>query len=334
MAMVKAFSYGSGYLEIANFLQHNCVDYLAVAFVDEGIELREGGITTPIMVMNANLRSLQSMISYNLEPEIYSLAVLKEFIKELESSGITDFPIHLKLDTGMHRLGLVEDDIEEFCKIINSTKTIKLTSVFSHLAGSDDETLDYFTKEQAGLFLNMYNEISLKTSTMPDRHILNTNGIVRFPEYDFEMVRLGIGLYGLIPEFSDSIFQVSRFKSVISQIHNVKKGEGISYNRSGKVERDSVIATVPVGYADGLDRRLGNGNWYFYVNSRKAFTIGNICMDMCMIDITDILANEGDEVIVFGKENTIVKMAEVLQTIPYEIITGISQRVKRVYFEE
>ncbi|MDR2009802.1 MAG: bifunctional UDP-N-acetylmuramoyl-tripeptide:D-alanyl-D-alanine ligase/alanine racemase [Bacteroidales bacterium] len=334
MAMVKAFSYGSGYVEIASLLQHNRINYLAVAFVDEGIELREGGITTPIMVMNPNLQSLQSMISYRLEPEIYSLTVLRELIRELENNDITDFPIHIKLDTGMHRLGLTEADIDEFCKIINNTKTIKLTSIFSHLAGSDDKNLDYFTKQQVELFLSMYDKICQLTSLKPDRHILNTNGIIRFPEYDFEMVRLGIGMYGLIPELKGEIFQVSRFKSVISQIHHVKKGESISYNRSGKVDRESVIATIPVGYADGLDRRLGNGNWYFYVNSHKAFTIGNICMDMCMIDITDIPANEGDEVIIFGKRNSILEMAEILNTIPYEIITGISQRVKRVYYEE
>lgn len=334
MAMVKAFSYGNGYLEIASLLEHNRIDYLAVAFVDEGIELREGGITTPIMVMNSNLQSIQSMIEYKLEPEIYSISVLNELIKELQKSDIKNFPIHVKIDTGMHRLGLVESDLDNFCNILNITNSVKIESIFSHLVGSGNKELKDFTKQQVDLFLKMYEKICLLTKSKPNRHILNSEGIIYFPEYDFEMVRLGIGLYGLIPELSDKIYQVSKFRSIISQIHHIKKGESVSYNRSGKVNRDSIIATIPVGYADGLDRRLGNGNWYFYVNSQKAYTIGNICMDMCMIDITDINANEGDDVIIFGKENSICKMADILNTIAYEIITGISQRVKRVYFEE
>jgi alanine racemase len=334
MAMVKAFSYGNGYLEIASLLEHNRIDYLAVAFADEGVDLREGGIKTPIMVMNTNLASVQTMIEYMLEPEIYSINILKNLIIELESKNIRDFPIHIKVDTGMHRLGLTEFDIEEFCRIINKTNSVSIKSVFSHLAGSEDQGLDYFTKQQVELFLSIYKKISQAANSLPDRHILNSNGIIRFPEYDFEMVRLGIGLYGLIPELEDNISQVSTFKSIVSQIHNVKKGESISYNRSGRVNKNSVIATIPVGYADGIDRRLGNGNWYFMINSKKAYTIGNICMDMCMIDITGIEAKEGDNVIVFGNDNSVCKMAEILATIPYEIITGISQRVKRVYFEE
>ena len=334
MAMVKAFSYGSGYVEIANFLQHNRIDYLTVAFVDEGIELREGGITMPIMVMNPNLYSTKSIIDNKLEPEIYSLNLLQEFIKELEFNNIKHFPVHLKIDTGMHRLGFSEQDIEHLINIINNTNSIKIESIFSHLAGTDNHNLDYFTEQQVHKFLKIYDKIVEKTGYKPMRHVLNSWGIVRFPQYDFEMVRLGIGLYGLIPELNAQISQVSSFKSVISQTHSVKSGESVSYNRSGKVNKDSIIATVPVGYADGLNRKLGNGNWYFYVNNQKAYTVGNICMDMCMIDITDIEAKEGDTVIVFGHENSICKMAKILETIPYEIITGISQRVKRIYFEE
>lgn len=333
-AMVKAFSYGNGYLEIASFLQHNRIDYLAVAFADEGIELREGGITIPIMVMNTNMASLQSMIEFGLEPEIYSIQILTELIKELENRNITDFPIHIKLDTGMHRLGLSENDITEFCTIISKTRSVKIETIFTHLAGSDNEDLDYFTNQQASLFKKMYEQITFSLDIKPDRHILNSAGILRFPQYDFEMVRLGIGLYGLMPELSNELVPVSTFRSIISQIHIVDQGESVSYNRSGKINKKSVIATIPVGYADGLDRRLGNGNWHFFVNSHKAYTIGNICMDMCMIDVTDIPVKEGDEVIIFGKKNSVCKMAEILNTIPYEIITGISQRVKRTYFEE
>jgi len=334
MAMVKAFSYGNGYFEIANLLQFNRIDYLAVAFIDEGIELRERGITTSIMVMNPAIYALKSMLEFKLEPEIYSISILKELIKKLEHAGIKNFSVHIKIDTGMHRLGFVENEMQMLCEIINSTNSIKIASCFSHLAGSDNPKLDYFTEEQITRFSKCYEYICKNTKFKPDRHILNSAGIIRFPQYNFEMVRLGIGLYGLMPEICKKIFPVTVFKSIISQIHKIDKNETVSYSRSGKINRNSVIATVPVGYADGLNRKLGNGNWFFMINNQKAFTIGNICMDMCMVDITDIEANEGDEVIIFGQENSICKMAEILDTIPYEIITGISQRIKRIYSEE
>lgn len=334
MVMVKAFSYGSGYREIAAFLQHNRIDYLAVAFTDEGTELRQNGIETPVMVMNPNVQSLHTMIEYRLEPEVYSVSLLKELVKELRDSNVTDFPIHIKLDTGMHRLGLVPEDIEEVCELIKTSGKIKIASVFSHLSGSDSASFDDFTVQQAETFGLMYEKIAELSGYRPDRHILNSAGILRFPEYHFEMVRLGIGLYGLIPELCDKLVPVSKFKSAISQIHKVKKGDTVSYNRSGKVTGDSLIATVPVGYADGLDRHLGNGNWKVIINGKKVPVIGDICMDMCMIDISGIDAKEGDEVIIFGPENTINEMSAVLKTIPYEVITGISQRVKRVYFED
>jgi alanine racemase len=334
MVMVKAFSYGSGYREIAGFLQHNRIDYLAVAFTDEGVELRNHGIETPIMVMNPNIHSLQSMIEFKLEPEIYSISILKELVKELNESGIDDFPVHIKLDTGMHRLGMNTDELIEMCKLIISSNKIKIASVFTHLSGSDSKTFDSFTHLQASEFEKMYSQICEIIGYNPDRHILNSAGILRFPEYKFEMVRLGIGLYGLMPELCNELVPVSVFKSAISQIHKVKQGETVSYNRSGKIEKDSIIATIPVGYADGFDRRLGNGNWHFIINGKKAKVIGDVCMDMCMADISGISACEGDDVIIFGPENSVAKMSAVLKTIPYEIITGISQRVKRVYFEE
>jgi len=334
MVMVKAFSYGSGYREIAAFLQHNRVDYLAVAITDEGTELRQAGIETPIMVMNPNVQSLHTMIEYKLEPEIYSVSLLKELAKELRDTEIADFSIHIKLDTGMHRLGLMAEDIKEFVEVIKQSGKIKIASVFSHFSGSDSASFDDFTNKQVSIFNEMYSEIVELTGTRPDRHICNSAGILRFPDFHFEMVRLGIGLYGLIPDLCNELIPVSVFKSVISQIHKVKKGDTVSYNRSGKVLKDSVVATVPVGYADGLNRKLGNGNWKFVVNGQRVPVIGDICMDMCIIDLTGISANEGDDVIIFGPQNTINEMSAVLGTIPYEIITGISQRVKRVYFEE
>ncbi|MDD3686995.1 MAG: alanine racemase [Bacteroidales bacterium] len=220
------------------------------------------------------------------------------------------------------------------CKLIISSKKIKIASVFTHLSGSDSKTFDSFTHLQASEFEKMYSQICEIIGYNPDRHILNSAGILRFPEYKFEMVRLGIGLYGLMPELCNELVPVSVFKSAISQIHKVKQGETVSYNRSGKIEKDSIIATIPVGYADGFDRRLGNENWHFIINGKKAKVIGDVCMDMCMADISGISACEGDDVIIFGPENSVAKMSAVLKTIPYEIITGISQRVKRVYFEE
>ncbi|MBQ1652579.1 MAG: bifunctional UDP-N-acetylmuramoyl-tripeptide:D-alanyl-D-alanine ligase/alanine racemase [Bacteroidales bacterium] len=332
--MVKAFAYGIGSLEIANFLQRNKVDYLAVAIADEGVELRNSGIKTPIIVMNPNINSLQNMIEYGLEPEIYSLSLLRKFIKELKRTNTQHFPIHIKLDTGMHRLGLNYDDLDDFCAEAVSTDCIKITSVFSHLVGSDDPALDYFTEEQVSRFGKMYDRICELTGSRPMRHILNSAGIIRFPQYDFEMVRLGIGLHGLMPHITDALTPVTTFKSIISQIHRVPAGETVSYNRKGKLDHDALIATIPVGYADGIDRHLGNGNWYFMVNGKKAPIIGNVCMDMCMIDITGIDAEERDEVVIFGKDNPICDMAKVLGTIPYEILTSIPHRIKRVYFEE
>ncbi len=332
--MVKAYAYGIGSLEIANFLQRNKVDYLAVAIADEGVELRNAGIKTPIIVMNPNINSLQNMIEYGLEPEVYSTELLKKLIKELKRNHTQHFPIHIKLDTGMHRLGLNLNDLNDFCSEAISSDCIKISSVFSHLVGSDDPALDDFTHEQVRRYTEMYNRICELTGSRPMRHILNSAGIIRFPQYDFEMARLGIGLHGLIPQITDALTPVTTFKSIISQIHEVPATETVSYNRKGKLDHDAVIATIPVGYADGIDRHLGNGNWHFIVNGKPAPTIGNICMDMCMIDITGIDADEGDEVIIFGKDNPVCEMAKVLGTIPYEILTSIPHRIKRIYFEE
>ncbi|MCF0206953.1 MAG: bifunctional UDP-N-acetylmuramoyl-tripeptide:D-alanyl-D-alanine ligase/alanine racemase [Bacteroidales bacterium] len=332
--MVKAFAYGIGSVEIANFLQRNKVDYLAVAIADEGVELRNAGIKTRIIVMNPNINSLQNMIEYGLEPEVYSVSLLKKLIKELSRTNTRNFPIHIKLDTGMHRLGLTPSDIEEFCGEVLNSNCVKISSVFSHLVGSDDPNLDYFTHEQVRRFTEMYDSICRLVGERPMRHVLNSSGIIRFPQYDFEMVRLGIGLHGLMPHISDALIPATTFKSIISQIHTVEAGETVSYNRKGVLDRNSKVATIPVGYADGIDRHLGNGNWCFVVNGQKAPIIGNVCMDMCMIDVTGIDVEEGDEVFIFGKDNPVCDMAKVLGTIPYEILTSIPHRIKRVYFEE
>lgn len=334
MAVTKAYSYGSGFREIASLLQHEKINYLAVANIDEAIDLRNNGILLPIMVMSFLQKQTDLLFDYDIEPEVFSLKILQNLSTRAFYKKKT-IKVHLKIDTGMHRLGLVEEDIYIAAEIICNNPYLKIGSVFTHLAASDKSSFDNFTELQIEIFNRIYNKIVYLTGIKPVRHVLNTAGIIRFPHYHFEMVRLGIGLYGYDSLINSKFTEpVSQLKSSILQIKKLKKGETVSYNRSGKVTRDSVIATVPIGYADGLDRRLGNGNWNFIVNGQKAPTIGDICMDLCMIDITGINAAEGDTVIVFGKENTVFEMAEKLNTIPYEIITGISQRVKRIYYEE
>jgi alanine racemase len=339
MVMVKAFSYGSGSFEIANILQFHHADYLAVAYADEGIELRKAGITLPIMVMNPELHSYDSMIKHELEPEIFSFRVLHLFAEALQRNRHIisfPFPIHIKLDTGMHRLGFVEEDLNELIMRLKNNKQIKIKSVFSHLAGSDESSLDDFTLYQINLFKKMSAEIQAHVNYPIIRHILNSAGISRFPEAQFEMVRLGIGLHGIgANEYEQSFLQhVSKLKTTISQIKHIKQGETVGYGRKGIATKNITIATVPIGYADGYNRKLSNGVGYMLVNGEKAPVIGNVCMDMCMLDVTGINCKEGDEVIVFGEELPVTIIAEQLNTIPYEILTSISRRVKRIYFQE
>lgn len=339
MVMVKAFSYGSGSFEIANILQFHHADYLAVAYADEGIELRKGGITLPIMVMNPELHSYDSMIKYQLEPEIFSFRVLHLFAEALQRNShliLSPFPIHIKLDTGMHRLGFVEEDLNELIIRLKNNKQLKIQSVFSHLAGSDESSLDDFTRHQISTFQKMSTEIQAHFNYPILRHILNSAGISRFPEAQFEMVRLGIGLHGIgANEYDQSFLQnVSRLKTTISQIKQVKQGDTVGYGRKGLADKNITIATVPIGYADGYNRKLSNGNGYMMVNGEKAPIIGNVCMDMCMLNVSGINCKEGDEVIVFGEELPVTIIAEQLNTIPYEILTSVSRRVKRIYFQE
>lgn len=340
MCMVKAFAYGSGSFEIANTLQFHNVEYLAVAYADEGVELRKAGITLPIMVMNPEEQSFDTMITYYLEPEIYSFRTLNHFSETLKRR-ITElnqpvFPIHIKLDTGMRRLGFEGQDLKELIVRIKNNRHLKVESVFSHLAGSDEAVHDGFTKKQIEIFTKASHEIQSHFDYPVLRHILNSAGIIRFPEAQFEMVRLGIGLHGIAatPGEQKQLQAVSSLKTTISQIKTVKAGETIGYNRKGIAVHDMLVATVGIGYADGLNRKLGNGIGKMFVNGKFAPIIGNVCMDMTMVDITDIPAHEGDEVIVFGKEYSIIQMAIDMGTIPYEVLTNVSQRVKRIYFHE
>ncbi|MFH1320391.1 MAG: bifunctional UDP-N-acetylmuramoyl-tripeptide:D-alanyl-D-alanine ligase/alanine racemase [Bacteroidota bacterium] len=345
MAMVKAFSYGSGSYEIANVLQFHNVDYLAVAYADEGVELRKAGITVPIMVMNPERQSYDAMISYKLEPEIFNFRVLSLFEKAVEESSLIKspedaVPVHIKLETGMHRLGFAECELDELINRIKGIRNIYIKSIFSHLAASEESEHDDFTKSQIEQFTRLSDIIISRFDYSIFRHLLNSAGVSRFPEAQFDMVRLGIGLYGIlscrdaINRVSTELLNVSTLKSSISQIKVVPANDTIGYGRKGTAQRDMKIAIVPIGYADGLSRKLSNGKGKIFVNGRFAPITGDICMDMCMIDITDIPANEGDEVIIFGKDYPITEFAKDMETIPYEVLTSVSGRVKRVYYQE
>jgi alanine racemase len=336
MAMVKAFSYGSGSFEIANLLQFHKVDYLAVAYADEGVELRRAGISLPIMVMNAEESTFDMLVQFNLEPELYSFGILTAFENYLLQSGITNYPVHIKLDTGMHRLGFEAAEIELLCKRLSGNDSFKIQSVFSHLAASENKVHDSFTQIQAGIFLKAVKQIEAVVQYPFLKHIANTSAIHRHKNLQFDMVRLGIGLYGVDSNLGmqQQLKNVSTLKTTISQIKKVKAGESIGYSRSGIAEKDAVIATVRIGYADGYPRSLGNGNGKMNVNGVLAPVIGNVCMDMTMLDITGIAAKEGDDIMVFGEKLAVTEVALWANTIAYEILTGISQRVKRVYYEE
>lgn len=336
MAMVKAFSYGSGSFEIANLLQFHKVDYLAVAYADEGVELRKAGISLPIMVMNAEEITFDVMMQYNLEPELFSFGILDSFENYIRQSGVHNYPVHIKLDTGMRRLGFEEADIKDLCERLRSTNLFKVQSVFSHLAASDTSAHDAFTEKQAKLFTKACKEIQKATGYKFPRHLANTSAIHRHKDLQFDMVRLGIGLYGV--DSNESIQQqlknVTTLKSTVSQVKKVKAGESVGYSRKGIAVKDSTIATVRIGYADGYPRLMSNGVGKMWINGKIVPVMGNVCMDMTMLDITGAEVNEGDEVVVFGQELPVAEVAAWAQTIPYEILTGISQRVKRVYYEE
>ncbi len=332
MGMVKAFSYGSGSHEIANLLQHEGVDYLAVAYTDEGVDLRKSGIRLPIMVMNPSEENFDNLIKFQLEPEIYSFNILESFSNYLDHHQITNYPIHIKLDTGMHRLGFMYDELSVLCEFLQSKKSFVIKSVFSHLVASENSSQDDFTQKQAFSFNNMTKAIEKAVEYSFIKHLSNSAGISRHPQLQLDMVRLGIGLYGVGGNIQ--LQNVTTLTTTIAQIKEIKKGDSVGYGRSGLLMKDSRIATVRIGYADGYSRSLGNGNGKMLINGQLAPVIGNVCMDMTMLDITGIDASEGDQVIVFGEKLPVTKIAEWSNTIPYEVLTSISQRVKRVYFEE
>ena len=337
MVMVKAFAYGSGNFEISNALEFHHADYLTVAYADEGIELRKKGINLPIMVMAPELNTFESIIKNNLEPVIYSfrsLSLLEDAIDKIEKTPSSPIGIHLKLDSGMHRLGFLSDDIEPLIERIKDNDSIRIRSIFSHLAGSDSSEFDDYTIRQIECFEDMSNRIISAFPYKILRHILNSAGISRFTEYQYDMVRLGIGLYGISACKEDKVSTVISLKSTIVQIKEYEIGETVGYSRKAVLSRKSRIGVIPIGYADGLKRQLGNGVGCFYVNGKAAPIIGNICMDMCMIDLTDIECKENDIAILFDEHHSVERIAEVCDTIPYEILTSISQRVKRIYYQE
>lgn len=337
VAMVKAFGYGAGSYEIAKTLQDAGAAYLAVAVLDEGIDLRRNGITMPIMVMNPKVANYKSMFANRLEPEVYSLDMLRDVIREAQKNGVTDYPIHLKLDTGMHRTGLLTHELDEACRLINSQKGVKLASMFSHLATADCMDMDDYTLLQLSRFRTMTEKVMAELPYPVKRHVLNSAGILRFPEHHYDMARLGIGLYGAntLPEDVEKpLATVSALRTAIISIREWDKEETIGYGRYGKLSRRSRIATIPIGYADGMNRRFGRGAVSVKVNGKDAPTVGNICMDACMIDVTDIDCKVGDPVEIFGPDAPVQRLADVLGTIPYEILTSVSPRVKRIYYRE
>lgn len=334
MVMVKAFAYGAGPSEIAALLEYHRVSYLAVAYADEGVELRSAGVTLPIMVMNPDPSASDIIIRYNLEPELFSFESFKFFTAAASRHGLINYPVHIKIDSGMHRLGFMPEDIPLLAGMISSDESIRVISVFSHLAGSENPALDDFTEKQVEIFLRASDQIRSATGYPFLRHILNSSGIARMPQYQFEMVRPGIGIYGAGHFDGLSLKPVGRFKTRISQVKDIRAGEPVGYGCSDVSDSDRTIAILPVGYADGLSRRLGNGTGEFYISGKKVPTAGNICMDMCMADVTGLNARPGDEAEIFGNHISIDEIAAKCQTIPYEILTSIPMRVKRVFFQE
>lgn len=340
MAMVKASSYGAGMVEVANTLQFANVDYLTVAYSDEGVELRRNGIRLPIMVMNPEEESFVDMVKYRLEPDIYSFRVLRSFAETVQALGYGGerYPVHIELDTGMHRLGFLGDDIEELGKALKSLGgVLRVKSLFSHLACSEDPAMDDFTNSQIDTFRTWSNRLKAILGNEGILcHILNSSGITRFPAAQMDMVRLGIGLYGISPEpeVQAHIHLVSRLKTKISQLKPIAQGESVGYNRRWIAERPSRIAIIPIGYADGLHRHLGYGRGKVQIGGKEAPIIGSICMDMCFVDVTDVPCSEGDEVVIFGDAQLLHSMSQAADTITYEMLTAISPRVKRVYYRE
>ena len=332
LVLVKANAYGHGAVEFASLMEEAGADYLAVAYPVEGIELRQGGIKSPVMVLTAGTDSFEQIVNYGLEPGIPNLCSLKILCEVLAKRGISDFPVHIKLDTGMHRLGFVTEELQELQKFLQDCRYVRVKSVYSHLAAADDPENDDFTLGQIDLFKTNADLLTESLGYKPMYHILNSAGIERFAQYQFDMVRLGIGIYGVSALPGKQLATVASFKCKVLQIKTLKSGDGtIGYGRHGKIaEEGTVIATIPVGYADGLDRHLSCGKGRFLVNGHRVPTIGNICMDMTMLDVTGLDVKVGDTVTIFGEAPTITELAEILGTIPYEILTSVPRRIERI----
>ena len=332
LVLVKANAYGHGAVEFASLMENAGADYLAVAYPVEGVELRQGGINAPIIVLTAGIDSFEKIINYGLEPGIPNLYSLKVLCSVLEKRGLTDFPIHLKLDTGMHRLGFMTDEIDELVDFLATCKQVRVKSVYSHLAAADEPDCDDFTIGQVELFKKNADKISSILPSRPLYHILNSAGIERFPQYQFDMVRLGIGIYGVSAIPGNHLSPVASFKCKVLQVKTLKPSDGtVGYGRHGEIAPEgTVVATIPVGYADGLDRHLSCGKGSFSVNGHRVPTIGNICMDMTMLDVTGLDVKVGDTVTIFGEDPTVSELAKILGTIPYEILTSVPRRIERV----
>ena len=332
LVLVKANAYGHGAVEFASLMEDAGADYLAVAYPVEGMELRQAGIKTPIMVLTAGTDSFEQIINYGLEPGIPNIYSLKVLCEVLRKRGMTDFPVHVKLDTGMHRLGFMTEELDELLAFLKDCPQVKVKSVYSHLAAADDPSCDDFTLGQIELFRKNADRLSMAVGYKPLYHILNSAGIERFTEYQFDMVRLGIGIYGVSAIPGNNLCPVASFKCKVLQVKTLAPGDGtIGYGRHGKIAPEgTVIATIPVGYADGVDRHLSCGNGRFTVNGHVVPTIGNVCMDMCMLDVTGLNVKVGDTVTIFGENPTITELAGILGTIPYEILTSVPRRIRRI----
>lgn len=335
LAVVKAYGYGSDACEIAKYLQDLDTDYFAVAYTNEGIALRESGITKPILVLHPQPVNFKTLIENCLEPSLYNAKILNEFVTVTSDGKQEEYPVHIKFNTGLNRLGFWENDVDYITGKLKATKSVKVKSIFSHLAASEDLNEKKFTKSQIKTFKTIANDFSKTIGYKPMLHICNTSGILNYPEAHFDMVRSGIGLYGFGNSKKENKYlkPIATLKTIISQIHRIEKGESVGYNRAFKSVGFLKTATLPIGHADGIGRQYGNGKGYVLINGKKAFIIGNVCMDMIMVNITDIDCKEGDEVIVFGKDNTAEDFANAANTISYELITSISQRVKRVFIK-
>ncbi len=336
MAVVKAFSYGNNHCEIASFLQKkNLADYFAVAYASEGIELRKAGITKPILVLHPQIADFENIVEFDLEPTLYSKRILEHFVDFVEGLKKEDYPVHIKCNSGMNRLGFSLEEMEDVCQVLVQKKSVKVKAAYSHLFASEDKNAQSFMEKQIDLFVDFQNVIKKYFSHKILFHNCNTSGILNYPQAHFDMVRSGIGMYGFgnDPEYQKHFRPITILKSLISQIHNVSKGSFVGYNFGFQAEKPTRTATISVGHADGLNRIYGKGVGFVYINGKKAPILGNVCMDMLMVDVTEIDCNEGDEVIIFDEKHTSEILAETAQTISYELITSLSRRLKRIYVE-